>query len=119
MGIPITVSAFVSDPDGAVRLLASRKSRLGQESARVQRVPTLDGGAVMVHLGTSVADRTWDIEVRNATAAQAATVQHLFSAYTLLRFAQPAGVFSGTIQDHDFQDGTLTCTVLVMEKLSA
>ena len=89
-------------------------SRLRNESARVSRYATLDGGCVIDHQGFSDGDRTLDIRAK-WTQEQAVILWELFRDETFLNVATPDGFFYGVIETMNDENGNGRLTILVKE----
>lgn len=89
-------------------------SRLRNESARVSRYATLDGGAVIDHQGFSDGDRTLDVRVR-WTQDQADALWSIFQSETFVNIASPEGFFYGVIESMQDENGIGRLNILVKE----
>lgn len=89
-------------------------SRLRNESARVSRYATLDGGCVIDHQGFSDGDRTIDLRAQ-WTQAQAAILWEMFREETFVNIATPDGFFYGVIETMQDENGNGRLTILVKE----
>ena len=89
-------------------------TRLRNESARVSRYATLDGGCVIDHQGFSDGDRTLDIRAQ-WTQAQAAILWEMFREETFLNVATADGFFYGVIESMQDENGQGRLSILVKE----
>lgn len=90
---------------------------LGTTSRRVNRVATLDGGAVFNDYGYAAADRTIDLRWRPESAAQEATVIRLVRQYQRLTVATTAGLFLVAPQVYTPAENESRLTLLVERQL--
>ncbi len=90
------------------------ESRLRNESARVSRSATLDGGCVIDHQGFSDSDRTFDIRA-DLTEAQAAILWGIFKSETFVNVATREGFFYGVIESMQDENGSVKLSILVKE----
>lgn len=98
---------------------ADAKSRLWDRNRRVTRTATLDGSAVLTDIGYSDTDRTFTIVEPKASEAVVTLVAALQEDYATILVVTREGAFRGAIKAMGVQDGDLTITFLVIEKLSA
>ena len=89
-------------------------SELRNETSRVFRTPTLDGGAVVDHRGFSDGDRTFKIKAK-LDEDTADDLWYLFRTETLLNISCSEGFFEGAISDMKAPNGNLELTFLVKE----
>jgi len=90
------------------------QSRLRNETARVSRSATLDGGCVIDHQGFSDSDRTFDIRAR-FTQEQADILWDMFTSQTFLNIATKEGFFYGVIETMQDENGNVRLSILVKE----
>ena len=113
----IGISTLLVNAAGALVIDELPSSRLRESSARISRVATLDGSAVITHSGFSHADRTWAIEAE-LTEEEEAALRTIYETETVLYFAAPEGFFSGVIERLTTDNGEMSMSVLVQEKLT-
>jgi len=114
----ITISAPTHDVDGVLQLRnVAAKSNLGTTTRRVERVPTLDGGAHITDLGFSDGDRTLEAELTNPTRDQAEKLLYLQKNYASLVIATIEGVFLGSLAQVNSAGG-ISIVFLVSDRLS-
>lgn len=89
-------------------------SQLRNETARVRRAATLDGGCVIDHQGFSDSDRTFDIRAY-FTEAQAAIVWELFTGQTFINISTKEGFFYGVIASMQDENGNCRMSILIKE----
>jgi hypothetical protein len=87
---------------------------LRNESARVSRYATLDGGCVIDHKGFSDGDRTLDIRAQ-WTQAQAEILWEIFREETFINVSTSEGFFYGVIETMNDENGNGRLTILVKE----
>ena len=105
---------------GAVLLRANPgESRLREFPARVTRTATLDGGAVIYHGGYSDGDRTVDVQAVDMTTGEVAILENMAQNQTLLTLALGGDCFSGAISNLQTDNGNVSFTFLIKEKVSA
>ena len=98
---------------------ADAKSRLWDRNRRVTRTATLDGSAILTDIGYSDTDRTLTIVEPKVSEAIVTLVAALQEDYATILVVTREGAFRGAIKTMGVQDGDLTITFLVIEKLSA
>ena len=98
-----------------VRIKELPSSDLYTAQARVSRTATLDGGAVVDHLGFSHGDRTMRI-VCFLTEAEEDLLWDIFTNDTLVGFSCRDGYFVGAIRAMTKNNGNVNFTFLVREK---
>lgn len=114
----IYLAAPVFDPKGLVALSHTGGSDYGNLTRRGNREATLDGGAVLIDGGYSVADRTFKIVARGQTRETYDAVAYLLQTYSQLMLSCPEGLFWGGMRDLRPQGSGLTFTFYVLEKLA-
>ena len=92
----IALSAVSFDPQGHVVLRPRIGSNVNEISRRVNRVATLDGGAVVNDRGYSAGDRTFRILWDLRSSADYDAVRRLLVFHGLLTVACRDGVFRAT-----------------------
>ncbi len=90
----ICSQTYLGEP---LRLKLLDGTRLNDQAARVSRIATLDGGAVITHHGLSRADRTMKLIVRMSDADYDALVD-MMAADTAFTLSCHAGFFSGAVE---------------------
>lgn len=114
----VVLSALTFDPLGVVPLVAKPESSFGELRRRMNRVATLDGGAVFNDFGYSEADRTINLVWRPASAAQADAVARLVQLYAQITVASAAGLFLAAIEVYTPGPSESTLILLVSSKLA-
>lgn len=87
------LSALTFDPAGAIWLDCLPETTTGETRRRMNRIATLDGGAVFNDFGQSEADRTIELRWRPTDAETEANVERLVKIYARLRLATSRGVW--------------------------
>lgn len=87
------ISSTTYDPSGHVELDCLPATTHGETARRLNRVATLDGGAVFNDFGQSEADRTIELRWRPRSAADEARVERLVRLYNRLHLATARGVW--------------------------
>lgn len=93
MNVSITAPLF--DLEGHVWLTNVERDGLSALSRRNNRIPTLDGGAVIPDFGYSDADRTFDIRWTARTKAEVDAVRRLAKTYSRIIVSTDEGCFIG------------------------
>lgn len=114
----ITLSALTFDPLGVVALQCSPTSSLGEQRRRMNRVATLDGGAVFNDAGYSDADLTFALAWQPRSAAQEAAVARLLQLYSQLICTTAQGVYLVAPEVYNPGATEARLTLLVVRKLS-
>lgn len=86
-----TLTTITFDPLGVVTLRCLPKTTAGETRRRVNRIATLDGGAVLNDFGQSEADRTIELRWRPTGAETESAVERLVKLYAQLHIATPSG----------------------------
>ena len=111
----ITISTPTFDTSGHITLEASAKTNLGETRRRMNRVATLDGGAVVNDFGYSHADRTMKISWA-ADADLDAQVDYVAQSYPQVNLALPSGFYTAAIELFTPAVPESTLTLLIMGK---
>lgn len=113
--LSITTKDF--DLNGHVLLNPDADSRLFDNTRRVSRTATLDGGCSIDDQGFSYGDRTLDIRQTGISADTFARLQYICRTYSSVRVSQSDGVFSGCISSVKLDKGTARVKILIKEKI--
>ncbi|WP_319406183.1 hypothetical protein [uncultured Desulfosarcina sp.] len=114
----IFLSKTTADIDGRMVLRNYQVSGEYENTARISRDKTLDGGSAFSHLGVSDTDRDFVVECR-MTPDEGAKFKALFANATVLRISFWEGVFKGYVYRFKWRrDGKATITFLFMEKMA-
>lgn len=114
----IILSSVSFDPAGVVPLNTLAGQTLGESRRRMNRVPTLDGGAVVNDFGFSEADRTIKLAWKPTRAATEEAVERLMSLYATLHLATPKGFYLVAPEVYTPGADESTLTLLVVSKLA-
>ena len=88
-----SITTLTYDPNGWAELDCLPATTHGETARRLNRVATLDGGAVFNDFGQSEADRTIELRWRPRSAADEARVERLVRLYNRLHLATARGVW--------------------------
>jgi len=113
----LSISSALFDLNSPVELEILPTSSLQEISRRVTRTPTLDLGVSITDNGFSHGDRTMKIQAR-VSEAMAGILAYLIQTYSLLTFSLPEGIFSGVIGNYINDNGSISFSILISEKLN-
>ena len=116
----VTLSPLTFDPLGCVSLHATPDTDMGERRRRMNRVATLDGGAVFNDAGFSHADRTITLAWRPTPSLHAA-VERLLQLYGRVYLATNQGFFLVGVEVYApslTQSSPSTLSLLVAAKLA-
>ena len=111
----ISISTATADPLGHV--IIDTNIDIRENTARVARTKTLDGGVYIQNSGFSDGDRTVRVSTR-ITEEQSATLWYIFSNYTSIHLATPDGLYLAVIKTLKLDNGKMTITILIESKES-
>jgi hypothetical protein len=111
------LSTLTFDLEGAVMLTLLPDTERGEVSRRMNRVATLDGGAVVNDSGHSYADRTVTLRFAADEPVVFAAVERLVRLYGRLRLTDDDGVFLVAPQRLKPAIDAHELTLLVLERL--
>jgi len=114
----VTLTTLTFDPAGVVPLDVVPSQQFGETRRRMNRIATLDGGAVFNDFGFSEADRTITLQWRTTSAAQEAAVARLVLMYAQAHLATPEGVFLVALEAYTPGATESSLTLLVAAKLT-
>lgn len=114
-----TLSALVFDFSGYIELDLIPTHTDGEVRRRVNRSPTLDGGAVVADGGFSHGDRTLQLRWKRMDAASEAAVERMVTTYGTLAVSTRAGVFLAAPENYNPAADESELRLLVLSKLSA
>lgn len=112
------ISTPTWDPLGHVLVDALPTQTDGETRRRVNRVATLDGGAVVNDAGYSEADRTIDLQWAALERAREAAIERLVRFYPRLQLATPGGVYLAAVESYRPGGAESALRLLVLSKLS-
>ena len=113
----VTLSPITFDPIGPVTLDAMPGQTIGESRRRMNRIATLDGGAVFNDFGFSEADRTIVLRWVVRSAAQEAAIERLVQLYARIYIAMPQGFYLAALEVYDPGVKESTLSLLVVDKL--
>lgn len=113
------LSTPVWDPQGYVEIDALPAQSDGETRRRVNRVATLDGGAVVNDAGFSEADRTIDLKWTPGDAAYEYSIERLVKFYPRILVSARNGFYEAAIEAYRPTAAESTLRLLVLSKLSA
>jgi hypothetical protein len=114
----VVLSALTFDPLGVVALDVDPAQVFGDIRRRMNRVATLDGGAVFNDFGYIEADRSIFLSWRVQSAAQEAAVARLVQLYARVRLATPRGLWLAALEQYSPGATESRLSLLVVEKLT-
>lgn len=114
----IGIATITQNTAGDMIILENPGSRIDDNSVRVSRTATLDGGCVIDHRGFSDADRQFEIEAE-LTEAETDKLNDIFTDETFVWVAARHGFYKGVISRLWLNGGQVRMTVLIKEKLSS
>jgi len=118
MIMQVIVSAPTFDPNGVEKINPLGTSEMSGISRRVNRVATLDGGAVANDAGHWAADRTFRLRWRITGRTQIENLRRMVKIYPRLTVSTQDGVFSAAPESINNEGGAGDLVLLVMEQLS-
>ena len=113
-----TLTTPTFDPAGVVTLDLLPESSIGDTRRRLNRIATLDGGAVFNDFGYAEADRTIELKWAPTSAETEANVDRLVQLYAQLRLSMASGCYLVAPEMYRPEAGESTLTLLVVEKLA-
>jgi len=113
----VTLSPLTFDPLGPVSLHATPDTSLGIHTRRMNRIATLDGGAVFNDFGFSQQDRSISL-AWHPTPALHAAVERLVQLYGRVHLATHQGFFVVAVESYVPGNTLATLSLLVAEKLA-
>ena len=113
----ISIATITANTAGNVIISELPDSVLDDQSARVSRVKTLDGGVVINHGGVVVGDRTLSIKCYLSDVDEA-KIKTLFENEVMVMVAIKAAVYTGVIADMKHKT-TTNLTIYLKERISA
>lgn len=114
----VVLSALTFDPAGVVALNVRADQVFGDARRRMNRVATLDGGAVFNDFGYTEADRSITLGWQVRSAAQEAAVARLVELYARVHLATPQGLWLAALEQYNPGATESRLTLLVVEKLT-
>ena len=114
----VVLCALTFDPLGVVPLDVTADTTFGELRRRMNRVATLDGGAVFNDFGYSEADRSIKLVWTPASAEQEAAVARLVQLYAQITVASADGLFLAAPEVYTPGATESTLSLLVARKLA-
>jgi hypothetical protein len=114
-----TISSLVFDFSGYIELDLINAYTDGEIRRRVNRSPTLDGGAVVSDGGFSHGDRTLALRWERRDKDVEESVARMVQTYSYIAVSTRAGVFRATPEAYNPSADESELRLLVLEKLSA
>lgn len=112
----VFLSTPTFDPDGTVALQVPQGRTFGDTRRRMNRIATLDGGAVFNDFGYSEADRTLVLQWQVASAAQEAQIERMVRTYAQLQVSTPRGFYVCGVEVYSPGETESSLTLLVAQK---
>lgn len=113
-----TLAATIFDPAGYIELDVVPAQNDGETRRRVNRVATLDGGAVVNDAGYSQADRVLELRWQADNAAREAAVRRMVEIHDQVHIALRTGVYLVALEAYRPGAAESTLRALVIRKLS-
>jgi hypothetical protein len=118
--MPLAVlSTEAYDPLAPIEIDILSSSELGETSRRVNRVATLDGGAVFNDFGQTDADRTITLRWAPVSTTHESAIKRLVRLYTKIVVATEDGVFLAAPESYTPGEGESRLRLLVDRRLDA
>lgn len=114
-----TLSTPVWDAQGFVAVEALATQNDGETRRRMNRVATLDGGAVVNDAGFSEADRTIELKWVPGTADYEYLIERLVKFYPRINISARTGFYECAVESYRPGDDESTLRLLVVSKLSS
>ena len=114
----VTLSTLTFDPLGVVALDVLPDQTFGETRRRMNRVATLDGGAVFNDFGFAEADRTLALRWLVQGAQAEAAVERLVQLYARVHVATPAGFYLCALEAYTPGAAESGLSLLVAQKLA-
>jgi hypothetical protein len=99
-------------------VLNTNSQPVQENTRRLSRTATLDGGAVITDGGWSDADRNFEFMVKNVSEYIRDALWALFLRESQVHLACPEGVFAGYLQRIRIAGADVTVSFMVQEKLT-
>jgi hypothetical protein len=114
----VVLSTLTFDLAGSIALTVQQEQIYGETRRRMNRIATLDGGAVFNDFGFSEADRTLTLRWPVKSAAQEAAVERLAQLYGRVHVATPKGFFLAAVEAYTPGAAESALSLLVITKLA-
>ena len=103
-----------STTNAAIIIRDSVRTRIKNITGRISRSATLDGGAVIEHLGVSDGDRRFQVFAQ-VSESDAVTLWAIFKNETFINISTKDGFFYGVIESMAIDFGSLSMIILIKE----
>ena len=113
----IGISTLIQNTAGAITFETEKPTFIRNATARVSRSATLDGGAVINHLGFSHGDRTLQIYAR-LTEADKAALWAIFILGVMVNVSTDEGMYRAAISALDLDKTPMQMTIIIKESLT-
>lgn len=114
----VVLSTLTFDPLGSVALDVMPDQTFGESRRRMNRIATLDGGAVFNDFGFSEADRTVTLQWNVRSQAQEDAVQRLVQLYARVHLATNKGLFLAALESYNPGATESSLSLLCVDKLA-
>lgn len=114
----VTLSSLTFDPLGVVALNVLPEQTFGESRRRMNRVATLDGGAVFNDFGYSEADRTINLRWNVRSQAEEDAVERLVQLYARVYISFHKGFYLAALENYTPGADESSLSLLVAEKLA-
>lgn len=111
----IGIATALYDEKGDVVFFESPTTILEDNTPRLQRTATLDGGCIISHFGFSDSDRSFDIDA-DLDSSIVDTIRWIFENHQSVYMATSIGLFFGSLSRFKNESGKVKLTFLVKEK---
>jgi hypothetical protein len=109
----IIITTTTSNANAPIRIHEGTGTSYGTLYPRVSRSGTLDGGAVIAHLGYSEGDRTIIVAAHDMSVADRETLRDLVKSETLFILSCREGCFLGAIESYRYDQDPVRIVFLV------
>ena len=114
----IGISTLTQNTAGSVTFETEKLTSIRDAPARVSRSATLDGGAVVNHLGFSHGDRTLRIYAR-VLESVADALWAIFILGTMVNVATDEGMYRAAIDNLAVDNGLIKMVIVIKESLTS
>lgn len=111
----ISISTIAASTNEGILIEQDNDADYRDNTSRVTRVQTLDGGVHITHSGTVDGDRTLLVD-GTLSEAQAAVLWDLYSSVTFVHVSTPEGFYIAVIQDLKINNGRIKMTILIKSR---
>lgn len=111
----ISISTIESNDSGNIVIKEGVKTKLNENTARVTNVPTLDGGSVVIHSGTSRTDKVVLVTAR-VNKKQESQLWDLFYNNNYFLMAHQVDLYLVSIKKMKTDLGKLEMSIIIKNK---